>query len=100
MRAQIEIERAENKAHDLEVDLATKYYYFLSIFIIIRTVYINELNEKLNKHSEENKQLAAKLLDTKTLLVEYETRIRLYPAVQILKQAKMLVHVFNYYFSF
>ena len=58
-----------------------------------RASYIHELNEAIIKHSEDNGHLGVKLLEMKTMLLEYETRLRIYPAAEIRKKLKVPVNV-------
>lgn len=51
------------------------------------------------KHEQENSGFAMKLIEMKTLLLEYETRMRVYPAAEIRTKIKVLVHVLLSLFS-
>ena len=44
-------------------------------------------------HAETNNLQATKLLEMKTLLLEYETRMRIYPAAEVRSKLKTLVNV-------
>ena len=56
-------------------------------------MYISEINENLLKQAEINNLQAMKLLQMKTTMMEYEIKLRIYPATEIHKKRKTLVNV-------
>eukprot|EP00831_Metopus_contortus_P019682 TRINITY_DN18561_c0_g1_i3.p1 TRINITY_DN18561_c0_g1~~TRINITY_DN18561_c0_g1_i3.p1 ORF type:complete len:355 (-),score=101.80 TRINITY_DN18561_c0_g1_i3:50-1114(-) len=80
-RAQLELERVEGNLHELEVDIALK------------TNYLNQLQRIIEEHDEENGRLATKLIDMKSVLLEFESQIRIYPAAELRKKLKILVNL-------
>ncbi len=56
-------------------------------------MYINELNGNLLKQAEVNNMQALKLLEMKNTLLEYDIKLRIYPATEFRKKLKILVNV-------
>ena len=56
---------------------------------------MNEMTNNLLKQGEVNNRQALKLLDMKNTLLEFESKMRIYPATEIKKKLKILVNVTN-----